>query len=80
MLTPFFIDTFGLHFKSFLALEILAKDLSGSPGLFGILIFSPPIILAIAFTVVSFPDPRLYTSPFFPNFADLINPSTKSSI
>ena len=49
---PSLIEIFGFQLISDLIVVISAKDLSGSPGLFGKKIFFPPIIFAISFVFI----------------------------
>ena len=53
--TPSIMLILGSQPIKLLILDISANDLSGSPGLLGIVIFLPPIISAIVFTEVSLP-------------------------
>ena len=55
ILIPSLIVILGCQLKCALILDISAKDLSGSPGLFGILTLFPPIISATEFIDVSCP-------------------------
>ena len=64
---------------SFFNLDILARELFGSPGLIGINFFLPLNILAMVFIEVLFPDPKLYILLTHLLFIIFINAFAKSS-